>query len=44
VQLRLLARIAGLLDSEYVIDRLREAATADEVIEVLRAADPGAIG
>jgi CBS domain containing-hemolysin-like protein len=44
VQLRLLARIAGLLDSEYVIDRLREAASADEVIEVLRAADPGAIG
>ncbi len=44
VQLRLLARIAGLLDSEYVIDRLREAETADEVIEVLRAADPGALG
>ncbi len=44
VQLRLLARIAGLLDSEYVIDRLREAPSAEGVIEVLRAADPGALG
>ncbi len=44
VQLRLLARVAGLLDSEYVVDRLREAETADQVVEVLRAADPGALG
>jgi len=44
IQLRLLARVAGLLDSEYVVDRLREAETAEQVVEVLRAADPGALG
>lgn len=44
IQLRLLARIAGLLDSEYVVDRLREAESAAQVLEVLRAADPGALG
>lgn len=44
VQLRLLARVAGLLDSEYVVDRLREAENAEQVVEVLRAADPGALG
>lgn len=44
IQLRMLARVAGLLDSEYVVDRLREAETAAQVIEVLRAADPGALG
>ena len=43
IQLRLLARIAGLLDSEYVVDRLREAESAAQVLEVLRAADPGAL-
>jgi len=44
VQLRLLARVAGLLDSEYVVDRLREAESPAQVLEVLRAADPGALG
>ena len=44
IQLRMLARVAGLLDSEYVVDRLREAETAAQVIEILRAADPGALG
>src|SRR5262245_13306428 len=43
VQLRLLARVAGLLDSEYVVDRLREAESPAQVLEVLRAADPGAL-
>ena len=44
IQLRMLARVAGLFDSEYVVDRLREAETAAQVIELLRAADPGALG
>jgi mannitol/fructose-specific phosphotransferase system IIA component (Ntr-type) len=43
VQLRLLARIAGLLDSDYVVERLREAESQAQVVEVLRAADPGAL-
>jgi mannitol/fructose-specific phosphotransferase system IIA component (Ntr-type) len=43
VQLRLLARIAGLLDSDYVVERLRAAETAAQVVEVLKAADPGAL-
>jgi CBS domain containing-hemolysin-like protein len=43
-QLRLLARVAGLLDSEYVVDRLREAESAALVLEVIRAADPVALG
>jgi CBS domain containing-hemolysin-like protein len=43
VQLRLLARIAGLLDSDYVVERLREAESQSQVVEVLRAADPGAL-
>jgi CBS domain containing-hemolysin-like protein len=44
VQLRMLARVAGLLDSEYVVERLREADSAAQVVEVLREADPMALG
>jgi nitrogen PTS system EIIA component len=36
MQPRLLARIAGLLESEYVTERLRTAQTPDEVIEAIR--------
>jgi CBS domain containing-hemolysin-like protein len=43
-QLKLLARVAGLLDSEYVVDRLREADSPALVLEVIRAADPVALG
>jgi mannitol/fructose-specific phosphotransferase system IIA component (Ntr-type) len=43
IQLRLLARIAGLLDSDYVVERLRAAESGAQVVEVLRAADPGAL-
>jgi CBS domain containing-hemolysin-like protein/mannitol/fructose-specific phosphotransferase system IIA component (Ntr-type) len=43
IQLRLLARIAGLLDSDYVVERLRAAESQAQVVEVLRAADPGAL-
>jgi CBS domain containing-hemolysin-like protein len=44
VQLRLLARVAGLLDSEYVVERLREADSPAQVVEVLKEADPMALG
>lgn len=37
IQPRLLADIAGLIESEYVADRLREASTPEEVIETIRA-------
>jgi tellurite resistance protein TerC len=37
IQPRLLADIAGLMDSEYVTERLREATTPEEVIEAIRA-------
>ncbi len=36
VQPRLLADIAGLIESDYVTERLRTAETAEEVIEVIR--------
>jgi mannitol/fructose-specific phosphotransferase system IIA component (Ntr-type) len=38
IQPRLLADIAGLLDSEYVTDRLRKAPDAQQVIDAIRAA------
>ena len=37
IQPRLLADIAGLIESEYVTERLRKAATPEEVIEAIRA-------
>jgi CBS domain containing-hemolysin-like protein len=40
VQVRLLARICGLFDSEYVVDRLRTAETHAAVVEAIRAAEP----
>ena len=43
VQARLLARIGGLMDSEFVEDRLREAKTIQEVLEAVRAGDPVAL-
>jgi tellurite resistance protein TerC len=38
VQVRLLAEIAGLFESDYVTERLRKAETPGEVIEAIRAA------
>ena len=38
VQPRLLADIVGLIDSEYVTERLRKATTPEEIIEAIRAA------
>lgn len=40
VQVRLLARICGLIDSEYVVERLRGAQTHAAVVEAIRAAEP----
>ncbi|MHC4606430.1 MAG: PTS sugar transporter subunit IIA, partial [Planctomycetota bacterium] len=43
IQARLLTRIGGLMDSEYVEDRLREARSAKDVLEAIRAGDPVAL-
>jgi tellurite resistance protein TerC len=40
VQVRLLARIVGLIDSDYVVERLRRAETHAAVVEAIRAAEP----
>jgi len=40
VQVRILARICGLIDSEYVVERLRSAETHAAVVEAIRAAEP----
>jgi mannitol/fructose-specific phosphotransferase system IIA component (Ntr-type) len=37
IQPRLLADIAGLIDSDYVAERLRTTKTPEEVIEAIRA-------
>jgi tellurite resistance protein TerC len=43
-QVRLLARICGLMQSEYVVEQLRETRDANRLLELVRAADPGTIG
>jgi tellurite resistance protein TerC len=43
-QVRLLARICGVMQSEYVVERLRETHDAGAILEILRAADPGTLG
>jgi magnesium and cobalt exporter, CNNM family len=40
IQVRLLARICGLVASEYVAERLRSAKTPASVVEAIRAAEP----
>lgn len=42
-QVRLLARIVGLMDSDYVAERLRAAEAPEVVLETIRAADPIAL-
>lgn len=44
IQARMLARIGGLLTSEYVEARLLEAETPNAVLEAIRAADPVTLG
>jgi mannitol/fructose-specific phosphotransferase system IIA component (Ntr-type) len=39
LQVRLLARIARIMESEYVHQRLLEATTPQEVIEIIRAGE-----
>ncbi|MBI4617348.1 MAG: DUF21 domain-containing protein [Planctomycetes bacterium] len=43
VQARLLSRITGLLQSEYVEERLREAQSPEELYEAIKAGDPVAL-
>jgi CBS domain containing-hemolysin-like protein len=43
VQVRLLARLCGMLQSEYVADRLRETRAPGELLEIIRAADPATL-
>jgi tellurite resistance protein TerC len=43
VQVRLLSRIAALVESEYVKERLAHAATPEEVVEAIRAGEPLAV-
>ena len=40
LQVRLLARICGLVDSEYVMDRLLQAPTAVGILEAVRTGEP----
>jgi mannitol/fructose-specific phosphotransferase system IIA component (Ntr-type) len=39
-QVRLLARISGLMQSEYVVECLRENQNPQSLLEIIRAADP----
>lgn len=40
LQVRLLARIAGLMSSEYLVERLREAPSPTAILEAIRAGGP----
>lgn len=44
LQPRLLARIVGLMESEYVWERLHEAASPEAILEAIAAGDPAALG
>lgn len=44
VHARLLSRIGGLLESEYVEERLREASSPQAVVEAIRAGETAALG
>ena len=43
-QVRLLARICGLMQSEFVAERLREVSDPQALLEIIRAADPAIVG
>ncbi len=43
-QVRLLARICGVMQSDYVVEQLRQSRDAHTLLELVRAADPGTIG
>jgi tellurite resistance protein TerC len=43
-QVRLLARISGLMQNEYVVERLRDTGDAATLLEIIRAADPVVLG
>ncbi len=39
LQVRILARIAKIMDSDYVEERLRDAESAQDILEAIRAAE-----
>lgn len=43
LQVRILARIAKIMDSDYVEERLREAQSAQDILEAIRAAETAAL-
>jgi len=43
-QVRLLARISGLMQNEYVAERLRDSRDPAALLELIRAADPAVLG
>jgi CBS domain containing-hemolysin-like protein/mannitol/fructose-specific phosphotransferase system IIA component (Ntr-type) len=43
-QVRLLARICGVMQNEYVVELLRDTKDTNQLYEIIRAADPGTIG
>ncbi|MCX7887451.1 MAG: CNNM domain-containing protein [Verrucomicrobiae bacterium] len=43
-QVRLLARICGLMQNEFVVEQLRKTRDARRLLELVRAADPGTLG
>ncbi len=44
IQARLLARIGGLMESEFVVERLEEAQSAKDILDVIKAGDPVSLG
>lgn len=42
-QVRLLARICGVMQSEYVVEQLRDTRAANVLLDLIRAADPGTL-
>ncbi len=44
VQARLLARIGGLMESDFVVERLEEATSAQDILDAIRAGDPVSLG
>jgi tellurite resistance protein TerC len=42
-QVRLLARISGLMQSEYVVECLRKTQDPQALLEIIRAADPAIV-
>ncbi|MDP6958785.1 MAG: CNNM domain-containing protein [Planctomycetota bacterium] len=44
IQARLLARIGGLMDSEFVVERLEESDSPRDILDAIKAGDPVSLG